>query len=131
MKIEKILMVDDDAAIRKIGQLSLSKVGKWQVVMAESGMEALEVALHANPDVILLDVMMPGFDGPSTFRMLQDCELIAGKPIIFMTAKVQSHEVDTYIKLGAAGVIKKPFDPMMLPTEIQTIVQKHSGRRRS
>ena len=118
-------MVDDDAAIRKIGQLSLSKVGKWQVIMAESGAQGLELAIAENPDVILLDVMMHGMDGPTTFQRMKDCRELASKLVIFMTAKVQSHEVENYIRLGALGVIKKPFDPMTLPREIEGILQNH------
>ena len=122
MQIERVLMVDDDPAIRKIGEICLSRVGRWQVLMASSGPEALAVGPDFRPDVILLDVMMPGMDGPATLKHLQANLDVSGTPVIFMTAKVQSHEIDAYSKLGAAGVISKPFDPMTLPAEIRQIL---------
>ena len=122
MQIERVLMVDDDPAIRKIGEICLSRVGHWQVMMACSGSEALEVGPGFRPDVILLDVMMPGMDGPATLKRLQANAEVGDTPVIFMTAKVQSHEIDAYSKLGAAGVISKPFDPMTLPSEIRQIL---------
>ena len=120
--IERILMVDDDPAIRKIGEICLSRVGRWEVKIASSGHEALEIGPDFRPDVILLDVMMPGMDGPATLKRLQENAQVCATPVIFMTAKVQSHEIDAYSKLGAAGVISKPFDPMTLPSEIKQIL---------
>jgi len=122
MQIERVLMVDDDPSIRKIGELCLSKVGKWEVLMASSGQEALQIGPAFNPDVIILDVMMPGMDGPTTFKLLQENAAISKTPVIFMTAKVQTHEIESYSSLGAAGVIGKPFDPMKLPAEIGEIL---------
>jgi len=122
MQIERVLMVDDDPSIRKIGELCLSKVGKWQVLMASSGQEALQIGPAFNPDVIILDVMMPGMDGPTTLKLLQENDAISKTPVIFMTAKVQTHEIESYSSLGAAGVIGKPFDPMKLPAEINEIL---------
>ncbi len=118
MNIQKVLMVDDDAHIRRIGELSLTKVGRWHVSLAANGAEALEMVDTQRPDVILLDVMMPGMDGPMTLTRLRESRITADVPVIFMTAKVQTQEVENYLKLGAAGVITKPFDPMRLPQEI-------------
>jgi two-component system OmpR family response regulator len=123
MHIERVLMVDDDPAIRKIGEICLTRIGMWQVAMASSGPEALRLGPEFRPDVILLDVMMPGMDGPTTLKLLQQNDAVAKTPVIFMTAKVQSHEIEIYSKLGAAGVITKPFDPMKLAGEIQQILQ--------
>jgi two-component system, OmpR family, response regulator len=122
MRIEQVLLVDDDASIRKVAEISLSKVGNWRVFLAESGAQALDVVSREKPDVILLDVMMPGMDGPTTLKCLRESESLDGTPIIFMTAKVQKHEIESYYNLGAAGVISKPFDPMSLPSEIRSIV---------
>lgn len=122
MLIEKILLVDDDSDLRRIGQLSLSNVGKWAVTLACSGQEALKLACDAEPDVILLDVMMPDMDGPTTLHQLKSNRATAHIPVIFLSAKVQVHEIDDYISLGAAGVIIKPFDPMTLPDEIRQLV---------
>ena len=122
MQIGRVMMVDDDPSIRKIGEICLTRVGKWEVALASSGQEALDMGPTFRPDLILLDVMMPGMDGTTTIKLLQEQEETASIPVIFMTAKVQSHEVEKYSKLGALGVITKPFDPMTLPSEIMALV---------
>ncbi|MCP3137279.1 response regulator [Pyxidicoccus xibeiensis] len=120
--LRKVMLVDDEDDIRTIGNLSLSRVGGWQTVLASSGAEALEKAAAEKPDLILLDVMMPGMDGPTTFGKLRAQASTASTPIIFMTAKIQKQEVARYLELGALGVIGKPFDPMTLPAEIRKLV---------
>jgi CheY-like chemotaxis protein len=124
MRIEQVLLIDDDPSIRKIAEISLSRVGKWRVLLADSGLQALDVVSREKPDVILLDVMMPGMDGPTTLKRLRENPSLCNTPIIFMTAKVQKHEIDTYCQMGAVGVISKPFDPMLLPAEVERIVGK-------
>jgi CheY-like chemotaxis protein len=121
--IAHVLLVDDEPHIRRIGELCLEAVGKMRVRLASSGAEAIEMAVADPPDAILLDVMMPGMDGPSTLAALRIQPATASIPVIFMTAKVQPHEVDRYHHLGAAGVIKKPFDPMTLADEIRRICE--------
>ena len=121
--LSKVLLVDDEPDIRRIGQISLEHVGHWKVVQAQSGLQALTLAVNEKPDVILLDVMMPDLDGPGTFARLREDPVTARIPVIFMTAKAQPHEVAAYRALGAAGVIAKPFDPMTLPAEVRTIVE--------
>nr|WP_217440954.1 MULTISPECIES: response regulator [unclassified Myxococcus] len=116
------MLVDDEEDIRAIGKLSLSRVGGWDTVLAASGNEALTKAAAEQPDLILLDVMMPGMDGPTTFNKLREQDATSRTPIIFMTAKVQKQEVARYLELGAVGVIGKPFDPMTLPKEIRKLV---------
>ena len=122
MTIRKVLLVDDEDDIRTVGNLSLSRVGGWQTVLASSGAEAVKKAAAERPDLILLDVMMPGMDGPTTFTQLRAQETTATTPIIFMTAKIQKQEVARYLELGALGVIGKPFDPMTLPSEIKKLL---------
>ncbi|ATB27477.1 response regulator [Melittangium boletus] len=122
MLIRKVLLVDDEDDIRTIGRLSLSRVGKWETVLAAHGAEALEKAAAEQPDLILLDVMMPGMDGPTTLARLRAQESTARIPVIFMTAKIQKHELARYLELGAAGVIGKPFEPMSLPAEIKKLL---------
>ncbi len=122
MTIRKVLLVDDEDDIRTIGQLSLSRVGGWQTVLAASGTEAVAKAAAEQPDLILLDVMMPGMDGPTTLGRLRAPEATAKTPVIFMTAKIQKQEVARYLELGAVGVIGKPFDPMTLPAEIKKLL---------
>lgn len=122
MEIKKVLMVDDDQSIRRICQVCLTSVGKWEVFLAESGYVGLEIARKETPDVILLDVMMPGMDGPTTLLKLREDEQLKHIPVILMTAKVQPQEVEQYTRLGASGVISKPFDPLTLPSEIKKLV---------
>ena len=122
MTIHKVLLVDDEDDIRTIGQVSLSRVGGWQTVLASSGADALAKAAAERPDLILLDVMMPGMDGPTTLARLRAQEATAATPVIFMTAKIQKQEVARYLELGAVGVIGKPFDPMTLPAEIKRLL---------
>ncbi len=122
MLIRKVLLVDDEDDIRTIGQLSLSRVGGWITVLAASGTEAVTKAASEQPDLILLDVQMPGLDGPTTFGRLRAQAATAVMPIIFMTAKIQKQEVARYLELGAIGVIGKPFDPLTLPTEIKRLM---------
>jgi CheY-like chemotaxis protein len=120
--ISKILIVDDDEDIRTVSEVVARRVGQWEVVLAASGEEALERASAEQPDVILLDVMMPGMDGPATLERLRDDPATSSIPVIFLTAKAQSHEVERYMALGADGVIVKPFEAMTLPDEIRRIV---------
>lgn len=120
----KVLLVDDDEDIRVIGEMALTEVGGMQTVLASSGTAALQLAVSEQPDVVLLDVMMPGLDGPATFRRLREQPATAGIPVVFVTAKVQRSEVERYVALGAAGVIGKPFDPMRLPDELRAILAK-------
>lgn len=122
MPIQKVLLVDDDQDLRRIGQLSLRNVGRWQVLLATCGAEAILLARVEQPDVILLDVMMPEMDGPATLFRLRAEEETSRIPVIFLTAKIQLHEVNDYIKLGAIGVIIKPFDPMTLPFDVERMV---------
>jgi two-component system, OmpR family, response regulator len=119
--IRKVLMVDDEPDIRRVGQMSLELVGDLRVLLAESGAEALELARRELPDVILLDVMMPQLDGPATLLLLKADAATAQIPVIFLTAKVQKNEVERYLAQGAHGVIFKPFDPMTLPQEIRRL----------
>ncbi len=123
MKIEKVLIVDDDEDILAVAQLAARKIGKWDVTLARSGQEALEEARETLPDVILLDVMMPGLDGTTTLAKLREDPATASIPVIFLTAKVQSHEIERYQELGALGVIRKPFDAMALPDEVRRLVE--------
>ncbi|MBX9689051.1 MAG: response regulator, partial [Candidatus Obscuribacterales bacterium] len=126
MTIERVLLVDDDPRIRKIAQISLEGVGGWKVHLVASGFEAIETAVKEKPDVILLDVMMPEMDGPTTLSKIREIKEIANIPVIFFTAKVQKQELDSYLALGAAGIISKPFDPMKLPSEIEEIVSRQN-----
>jgi CheY-like chemotaxis protein len=119
----KVLIVDDDEDIRLVSEVAVRRIGKWDVVVAATGEEALERARTEQPDVILLDVMMPRLNGPATLALLRQEPTTASIPVIFLTAKVQKHEVDRYMALGATGVIRKPFDVMTLADEVRRIVE--------
>jgi CheY-like chemotaxis protein len=120
---KKVLLVEDDDNIRLITRTSLEGLTSWSVIEANSGQVALTLAGAELPDLILLDIMMPGMDGPTTFSHLKEKADTADIPVIFMTAKVQTQELEGYIKLGAAGVITKPIDPMLLPEQITGILE--------
>ena len=122
MKPTKVMIVDDDEDIRLICELAIRRIGEWDVVLAASGEEALALAQSERPDVILLDVMMPGIDGPTTLARLRDQADTQNIPVVFLTAKAQQREVDHYMDLGATGVICKPFDVIKLADKIRGIV---------
>ena len=119
--LKRILCVEDEIDIQTVARLALEAVGGFQVTVCSSGEEALRVAPEASPDLILMDVMMPGMDGPSTLAELRKLPGTRDTPVVFMTAKVQPHEVEHYKKLGALDVIAKPFDPMALPRDVREI----------
>lgn len=123
MLITNVLLVDDDQDLLRIAQLSLRNVGNWTVHLARCGSEGLTLASQVKPDLILLDVMMPEMDGPETLARLRQNPNTAKIPVIFLTAKVQQHEVHKYVGMGAVGVIFKPFDPMTLPQEVQRLLE--------
>jgi CheY-like chemotaxis protein len=123
--LNRILMVEDETDIQEVAQLALEAVGGYAVCICSSGPEALQQAPQFAPDLILLDVMMSGMDGPSTLLALRQMEQFSSIPVIFMTAKVQSHEVARYKEMGALDVISKPFDPMTLSETIQEIWMRH------
>ncbi len=120
----KVLLVDDDRDLRRICELSLRKVGNWTVYAAGSGAEALKIVGEIMPDLILLDVMMPQMDGPMTLKALRSSPKTANIPVIFLTAKLQDYETAPYVRMGAVGVIIKPFDPMTLPARIDSMLRE-------
>jgi len=127
--LQKILFVEDDPDIQMVAQLALEAVGGYTVQMCSSGKEALAVAEQFAPDLILLDVMMPGMDGPTTLIELRKKPSLTQTPVIFMTARVQRHEIEQYLAMGAADVISKPFDPMTLSAQVADIwVKAHETR---
>lgn len=123
--MRRLLLVDDDPAIREIARLSLERVGGWSVIAAPSGEGALALARREEPfDVVVLDVMMPGCDGPQTLSLLRDREAIGpDTPAVFLTAKLQPADREHLGETGAAGVIAKPFDPMSLAAELDAILE--------
>jgi two-component system OmpR family response regulator len=124
----RILVVDDDPDIRHVAALGLSRVGGFAVVEAASGEEALALAaLAPQPDAVLLDVMMPGLDGPDTLARLREDPRTAAIPVVFLTAKALKSETGRLRGLGACGVLTKPFDPMRLAADLRAILARSSS----
>ena len=119
--LTRILYVEDETDIQLVARLALEVLGGYKVQMCSSGSEALAVAAEFNPQLIALDVMMPGMSGPDTLIKLRAMPQFALTPVIFITARVQPGEVSAYLQSGAADVIAKPFDPMTLSAKVQTI----------
>ncbi len=125
--LKRILFVEDDPDIQVVARLALQTVGGFSVETCSSGQEALVAAPTFQPDLVLLDVMMPGMDGLSTLKALREISETEKTPVIFLTAKVQTHEVTQYKEAGAIDVISKPFDPMTLAATIHRLWTKHYG----
>ncbi|MDG4582790.1 MAG: response regulator [Candidatus Competibacter sp.] len=124
----RILYVDDEADIRSIVEFALEDEEGLTLELCASGQEALATAPELRPNLILLDVMMPGMDGPTTLQRLRGHAELATTPVVFVTAKVQPQEIAHFKSLGAVDVIAKPFDPMALADQIREIWRRcHDG----
>lgn len=119
MDITSVLLIDDEDDIREIGEFALSDVGGLTVAVASSGPEGVARAVSARPDVILLDVMMPLVDGPTTLQSLRANTMTADIPVIFLTARVGQAGRDRLLQLGALAVIAKPFDPETIAHQVR------------
>lgn len=127
--LRRILLVEDDPDIQEVTTLLLSDLGSFEVRACSLAAEALEAAQAFGPDLILLDVMMPGLDGPGAFAAFRQIPATAATPVIFMTARVQPREILRYRQLGSLGVIPKPFDPNTLAETIQGMWDRHQEAR--
>ena len=125
--LQRVLCIEDDPDIQLVARLALENVGGLTVKICASGEDALRDAEAFAPQLILLDVMMPGMDGPSTLRALRARAALADVPVAFMTAKVQPNEVAQFKSLGACDVISKPFDPMALAARVRSIWEQRRG----
>ncbi len=123
MSAVRILHVDDEPDIREIVEMSLGLNADFEVRACACGAEAIATAAEWSPFLILLDVMMPGMDGPTTLTHLRKNPRTADIPVLFMTARAQAREVQQFISLGAQGVISKPFDPMTLAFSVRSHLQ--------
>jgi two-component system OmpR family response regulator len=126
--LHSVLYVDDDPDICTVVEATLRAIGDLDVRTANSGERAIDLASDEQPDLILMDVMMPGLDGPSTLKLMRDRGLLADIPVIFLTAKVMPTEVSEFLRLGAIGVIGKPFDPTRLCGDIRALWGQTEGR---
>jgi CheY-like chemotaxis protein len=118
--MRRILIIDDEEDIREVAALSLEATAGWEIVTASSGADGILAAGNSKPapDAILMDVMMPEMDGPTTFRLMQQNPELAGIPVLLLTAKVQGVDQRRFAGLGVSGVLFKPFDPLTLADQI-------------
>lgn len=121
--ILNVLYIEDEADIREMTEFALEDEG-FELITCISGMDAIEKAVKCSPDLILIDMMMPGMDGLTTVTKLREIPHLQSTPVIFMTAKVQIKEQQEYKSIGAAGVISKPFDAMKLADNIREILEQ-------
>lgn len=120
----KVLVVDDDDDIRTIVRLSLSEVGGMEVEEAADGGSAVDAALDERPDLILLDVMMPGMDGVQTLAALRSHPSLSQIPVVFLTAKALQSEIDRLLSFDVAAVFVKPFDPLTLAMRLRDVSRR-------
>jgi CheY-like chemotaxis protein len=118
----RILIIDDEDDIREVAALSLETVAGWDVIVASSGAQGLLRAAEHRPDAILLDVMMPGMDGPTTFRELRKNPATAHIPVLLLTAKVQGPDQRRFADLGVEAILTKPFDPLTLASQMEKVL---------
>ena len=116
--LRTLLYVDDEPDIRQIAAMALGLAPDLEVHVADSGEQALKIMAPLKPDLVMLDVMMPGLDGPATMKRMRENPALAAIPVVFITAKAMPQEVARFRALGAAGVIPKPFDPMTLGSQV-------------
>lgn len=119
--MRRITYVEDDADIRGLAQLTLEDIGGYELQLCASGAQAIATAAEFAPDIILLDRMMPGMDGLEAFAGLRALPGLAETPIVFMTGRTETEDRARYRALGAIGVIEKPFDPMTLAADLETL----------
>jgi CheY-like chemotaxis protein len=131
VKIQKVLLIDDDPDVRRIGSMSLRKLGGFEVLLASSGTEGFEIAKQSYPDVILLDIVMPDPDGWSTLARLKKSAATFTIPVIFVTGRHVPPNAHECQSAGAIGVIVKPFDPLKLPSEVCALVSEYHRTARS
>ena len=117
----RVCYVEDDEDIQRIVRLSLEKVGKMTVEIISDPMVAIDAMKAFGPDLVLLDWMMPGMDGPTLFRAMKQRAETSALPVVFITAKANQAELDELTAMGAAGAISKPFSPKDLPDQLRAI----------
>jgi CheY-like chemotaxis protein len=125
--LSRILYIDDEPDIREIARMALELVAGFLVEVCESGEEALIKGEGFAPDLVLLDVMMPGMDGPETLLALRTIEALADIPVVFFTAKAHRSEIAELMTLGAIDVLGKPFDPMTIGHALNAIWARYHG----
>lgn len=120
----RVLLIDDEDDIREVASLCLSAVGGMEVIEAASGPEGVELARQRKPDLVVLDMMMPGVDGPATMTQLRDDEATREIPVIFLTARASASDTSRLESMGAIGVLTKPFDPATLADQVRRLYER-------
>ena len=126
-KLKSILYVEDDLHMRTTAKLVLEVIGRFEVRDCSSGREALLAARDFQPDLILLDVMMPELDGIETLAMLRRMPHLADTPALFVTARTGPEDIARYAEAGAFGVIPKPLAPLGLAGRLNTLWQQRAA----
>jgi CheY-like chemotaxis protein len=124
MREIKVLIIDDEDDVREVVAVTLSRVGGMKVIEANCGKDGLDKALQEGPDVILLDVMMPQMDGPSTLAALRQNTSTQNIPVVFLTAKAMLSEIENLKKMGAIGVLTKPFQIRTLSQQLRDLLEQ-------
>ncbi len=121
LPLTHIIYVDDEPDLRMLAQLALESMAGITVTLCDSGISALETLESNIPQLLLLDVMMPDMDGPALFEKIKETPALSHLPVIFLTGKAQPDDIETFKRMGAIGVISKPFNPMTLANDIKLI----------
>jgi DNA-binding response OmpR family regulator len=121
-----VLVVDDDPVILKLLEVNFEMEG-FQVVRAADGAEGLERAREVRPDIVVLDVMMPRMTGYEVAKALREDDGTAHIPIIFVTARAQSSDVERGMELGVEDYVTKPFDPLELIDRVNTLLARRAA----
>jgi CheY-like chemotaxis protein len=122
--LNRICYVEDDEDIQRIVRMSLERIGKMTVEVVSDPMVAISAITAFKPDLVMLDWMMPGMDGPTLFRKMKQLPEVSALPVVFITAKAAQRDMDELMALGAAGTISKPFSPKDLPDQLRAIWAK-------
>lgn len=124
MAAQRVLVIDDEDDIREVAQICLTVMAGLDVILARTSHEGLTKAEKEQPDVILLDVMLPDMDGVETFQHLQANPLTQHIPVVLLTAKVQAADQRRFAGLGVKGLISKPFKPTQLAEQLLTVLNQ-------
>lgn len=117
----RVLLVEDDDGIRTLAKMALERVGGCTVTAVDRGQKAVDLAPGLELDVMMIDMMMPGLDGMATLERMRALNIHT--PVIFFTARTQPQDVARYLEAGAAGTVKKPFDPLLLADQVRAILR--------
>lgn len=128
--LNRLMYIEDEPDIRAVAEIALSQVAGFEIKICENGYDGIDLIHSFNPQLVLLDVMMPNMDGPQILKKIHDMPEFQNTPVIFITAKAQTEEIDKLKKLGALDVITKPFNPMTLGNDIRIIWQSYHESKR-